>query len=298
MTIYILIVQQLIRGNASIVDKVLIGLYWMINIVVAISAGWMGPIVGIAIVSTVAYIVERRTIPIAFLAVSLGLFLFLNPAKGTFRGQYWYSDQSSSTRIERLMSWLGTSTDIWKDILGGSQSSNMTLQDVFESTVMRTSLLTQTANVLELTPSLVPHQQGKTYTYVFVGIVPRFLWPTKPTVSDANIIYQLAYGLTTQEDIGTVTIVVGVPTEAYINFGWSGVILIMFGLGIFFNCIEQVFMDVGSGQILTAIGIVLVYQFSRVESQMSVYLAGILQQVFLTLLVLFPILHVQRRMPE
>jgi hypothetical protein len=55
---------------------------------------------------------------------------------------------------------------------------------------------------------------------MFITLIPRFIWPDKPSVNDANQYYQVAYGLTTEENLDGVSIAVGVMTEGFINFGW------------------------------------------------------------------------------
>jgi hypothetical protein len=91
----------------------------------------------------------------------------------------------------------------------------------------RMYLLSQVAHVLDVTPADVPFQGGQTYAFVAVTLVPRFLWPDKPSVNDANRFYQRAYGLTAERQLAGVSIAVGVLGEAFINFGWPGVIVMM-----------------------------------------------------------------------
>jgi hypothetical protein len=123
---------------------------------------------------------------------------------------------------------------------------------------------------------------------MLITLIPRFIWPDKPSVNDANQFYQIAYGLTREEDLNGVSIAVGVLTEGYISFGWLGAMGIMFLLGVFFDFYQNAFLTKQSGIILTALGIVLLPQFLTIESQLAQYLGGVVQQVILTLLVMLP----------
>ena len=163
--------------------------------------------------------------------------------------------------------------------------------------VNRLSLLNQTANVIDKTPNVVPYQYGRLYSYMLITLIPRFVWPDKPSVNDANQYYQVAYGLTSEENLNAVSIAVGVLTEGYMNFGWLGAMGVMFLLGIFFDFYQRVLLSKESGVLLTALGIVLLPQFMSIESQMAQYLGGIIQQIIFTLVIMIPALQFRRKAP-
>ena len=117
-------------------------------------------------------------------------------------------------------------------------------------------------------------------------------------MSEANQYYQVAYGLTSEEDLGRVSISVGLLTEGFINFGWLGVAGIMFLAGIFFDFYQRTFLSKNSGALMTAIGVILLPQFLAVESQMAQYVGGIVQEVIVTLIVMMPIIKVQGLGPK
>jgi hypothetical protein len=146
-----------------------------------------------------------------------------------------------------------------------------------------------------MTPSVVPYQYGRLYTYIFISWIPRFIWPDKPSVSEANQFYQVAYGLSTEEQLSTVAIAVGILTESFVSFGWIGVIIIMFLLGIFFDFYQQTFLSPTAGILMNGIGFVLLPQFLSIESQLAVYVSGILQTLVLTFLVMLPIINFNRQ---
>ena len=120
-----------------------------------------------------------------------------------------------------------------------------------------------------------------------------FVWPDKPSMSEANQYYQVAYGLSTEEDLNRVSISVGLLTEGFINFGWAGVIGIMFLAGIFFDFYQKSFLAITGGALMTGIGVILLPQFLAVESQMAQYVGGIMQQVVVTLIVMLPIIRIK-----
>ena len=125
------------------------------------------------------------------------------------------------------------------------------LADTFLS---RLSLLQQTANLMEFKPGRVPYQHGRLYSYIGITLIPRFLWPDKPSVNDANHWYQVSYRLTSPRELSSVSIDVGTLAESYINFGWLGPLLIMFPSGIFLGSLQRILSHADSGLMFSRVG--------------------------------------------
>jgi hypothetical protein len=164
-----------------------------------------------------------------------------------------------------------------------------------EQVLTRVSLLEQTANVMELTPAVVPFQYGHLYSYLWVTFIPRFVWPDKPSMNEANRWYQVSYGLTETEDLSRVSMAVGTLTESYISFGWWGPPMIMFLVGMLLDWLRYSFLNINSGILLNAIGVALLPNFLAIESQMAQYISGLVQAVALTMVVLVPVMKIERR---
>jgi hypothetical protein len=144
---------------------------------------------------------------------------------------------------------------------------------------------------MEMTPNQVPYQDGRLYSYLIVTFVPRFIWPDKPSANDANRWYQVSYHLTLPSDLNSVSMAVGTVTESYINFGWFGPLIIMFCLGLLLGLFGKVLLNLKSGLLLSSIGVALLPGLISIESQMSVYIAGLVQQTLFCIVVLAPILR-------
>ena len=148
--------------------------------------------------------------------------------------------------------------------------------------------------VMQMTPTQVPYQNGRLYKYLVITLIPRAIWPDKPSFSEANQFYQVAYGITDRRDLGKVSMSVGTLTESYINFGWFGPPLVMLIIGLLLNLIRRYFLDAEQGEFLRCLGIVLLPNLLIVESQAAQYLAGIIQAVLLTIVIFMPALHLAR----
>jgi len=285
MLAFMLLFRRYLRGEANSLDKLLIVAFLVARSLGGLSSGWLGSFASIIIVCAAAYVAERHRMPrIALIAVVV-FILFFQVGKNDFRNAYW-TQPNEASKIERVSFWVNSSLELWRDAL--TDSSGTSVQTLFGRSLSRVSLLTQSANVLEQTPRVVPYQYGRLYSYLFITWIPRFVWPNKPSVSEANQFYQVTYGVTNEEDLDSVAIAVGVLIEAYISFGWLGVVVIMFLLGIFFDFYLRLFFGPSSGTVLSSLGIVLLPQILGIESQMAVYLGGILQQALFSLLFLLP----------
>lgn len=83
--------------------------------------------------------------------------------------------------------------------------------------------------VIYLTPHSIDYKYGVTYLLTMVSFIPRFLWKDKPTITIGNE-FGKEYGLISPFDDFT-HISIGVPGEAYMNFGFLGIIFVGIILG-------------------------------------------------------------------
>ena len=145
--------------------------------------------------------------------------------------------------------------------------------------------------VMQMTPVQVPYQNGRLYKYFAITLIPRAIWPDKPSFSGANQFYQVAYGITSRRDLSKTSMAVGTLAESYINFGCFGPPLVMFVIGLLLNIIRHYFLDAEQGEFLRCLGIALLPTLLTIESQAAQYLSGIVQAVLLTIVVFMPALH-------
>ncbi len=299
MLAFVILFRDYLRGESTQMDRILMAAFVVSRLFNGLSSGWLGVSISLIVVCGIVYLAERRRIPqVAFILVML-FALFFQVGKEDFRKTYWQEESQGVTqgptqggRIERASFWVTRSLEKWGETFADPKIE--TLRDAITPSLSRVSLLNQTGNVVELTPSVVPYQYGHLYSYLGVTLIPRALWPEKPSISEANQFYQVAYGLTSEENLGSVSIGVGILTEGYINFGWVGAVGIMFLIGIFFDFYRQAFFSSTSGLLMGAIGIVLLPQMITIEAQMAVYVGGIIQQVLLTLLAFSPVIKLKR----
>jgi hypothetical protein len=291
---FLLLVLEFLAGRATYIDRVGIPLYLAARLAVGLASGWLGPAIMTLLVVALAFAMKLRRLPAAPLVAALLAIIYLQPGKEAFRTRFWYGDETASVST-RITGWLSESNRLWKDALVGQSGEEW--RDLGMRTVSRFDLLHQAANVIDYTPAVVPYQHGRLYSYLWVTYIPRFMWPSKPSVNDANRWYQVAYGLTDPENLDAVSIACGFLTESYISFGWIGIPVLMFLIGVFIDFFERMLLSRSSGMYFNALGLALIPQLMTIESQLGQYIAGILQTVALTTVLLLPIL-VWRRAAE
>ena len=291
---FAILFRNLVRGQTNRLDKLLIVGFLIVRVASGLSSGWLGVSASILMVCGAIYLMERRKLP-RWSLVSVILFtLFFQVGKEDFRRTYWQGGDVGTqvSRVDRITFWAQNCFAKWHDAF--ADESGEALRRALNPSVSRVSLLNQTANVVDLTPSVIPYQYGWLYSYMAITWIPRFVWPEKPSVNEANQYYQVAYGLTSEEALSRVSISVGLLTESFINFGWIGVVGIMLLAGIFFDFYQDTFLSPTSGALMKGIGVILLPQFLAVESQMAQYVGGIAQQVLVTLAVMLPVIRFQR----
>jgi hypothetical protein len=159
----------------------------------------------------------------------------------------------------------------------------MGTRDIAEATSTatgRADFIHQVAYIHSMTPSVIPYQFGRTYSFFAVAIIPRIIWPNKPVAGNANEFYAVTYGVTTEEGAKRSTFGVSILGEAFINFGWIGIVLIMLMQGVAIGAIQHSFGGAASGAGGQAVFLAFfVYFLNGIGSSAEIMFGGILQNL-------------------
>lgn len=160
------------------------------------------------------------TIIVAVVAV----FVLFQPVKLEFRSSVRDDPSLVETTNARLL--------LFSEIFSNRWLNSDSIVTIEESVYTRTSLLLQTAHVIDWTPEAVPFRYGETYKYMLITLIPRLVWPDKPVAQQANIEFAIDYGVTDERGTETTMFGVGHLGEAYLNFGAFGILPIYFIIGL------------------------------------------------------------------
>jgi len=170
--------------------------------------------------------VERKKSTIPYLLATIALFFGLQAAKAPLRGISWSGEGATLTERAELV--LAAFTGDLPSAMGKEEfmedeeksDTDEALARLDEDTISR---------VIDVTPARVPFFNGSTYEQILYIMVPRFLWPNKPTKLDGNMIGR-AYEVLSEDDFQT-SISMPILPEAYINFGHMGLYMMAIFLG-------------------------------------------------------------------
>jgi hypothetical protein len=227
-----------------------------------------------------------RSIPIPTIALIVVVFILLSPTKKDIRVSATDIREAGQTQstFDRASEWIGQAYDYWTGTLAGER-------DLTESTstaASRTDLIHSFSYIHSLTPSVIPYQYGETYSYLAVGWIPRAIWPTKPVANYANNFYAVTYEISTEEGVEKSTFGVSLLGEGYMNFGWFGVVLIVFVLGTVTRLVEHLFGQQRSGAGGHAIFLAtFVYFINGIGTSTEMMLGGLAQNLIATCFLLW-----------
>lgn len=201
-------------------------------------------LVPIGVLFVVRWLFTRR-ISVTVAACVIGLILFLSPVKAEYRQQLRFEESSGVevSSLSRASRWIKQAAVYWAETFAGSRN----LEEATSSATSRADFIHQVAYIHSMTPSEIPYQYGRTYSYFAVALIPRALWPEKPQAGSANGFFAISYGLLTEEGAKTTTFGMSLLGEAFINFGWAGVVFVMLIQGLAIAVLERIFGSRKSG---------------------------------------------------
>lgn len=243
-------------------------------------------LIPIGVLFVVRWLFTRR-ISLSLAACVIGLILFLSPVKGEYRQQLRLDDNSGAAQMSSLARaslWIKQATTYWAETFAGGRG----FEEATASATSRADFIHQVAYIHSMTPSEIPYQYGRTYSYFAVALVPRALWPEKPQAGSANGFFAISYGLLTEEGAKTTTFGMSLLGEAFINFGWVGVILVMFVQGFAISILERIFGSQKSGAGGQAVFIAFfVFFLNGIGSSAEILFGNILQNLVFGYLLLW-----------
>lgn len=174
----------------------------------------------ITLLSFVGYFTAARRIPWIAVALALIVFALLQAGKTQMRDIYWNNaDRAVSMRSipAYFQEWL---TYGWESNMGDRYAGNKSQQN---SLLERASLLQIVSLATELVPDRVAPLHGASYILIPPQVLPRFLWPDKPSPNESVKIMSVHLGILTEKEAETTSIAFGLITESYVNYGYGGI---------------------------------------------------------------------------
>jgi hypothetical protein len=224
LTIPLFTAHYLMKGGS----RLPLYLSLLVQVVLAIYSSMLG----LAVLSIrdilLTYVALRKRVPWGVVAISVAAFLILNPAKALFRQQV--TESGPITFEQALVVWQDSLADTWS-----TQTIERTeaRDGALRTTTERLDYNWLSAHVYTVVPDRIPYQLGRTYEDVPLLLVPRVLYPDKPTSQGrTRSRWLIELGVQSSSSIDTVAISLPASAEAYWNFGWLGVFVVGTILGL------------------------------------------------------------------
>lgn len=176
----------------------------------------------------VGYFSTARRVPLVVCVIALPLFAVLHSGKHKMREIYW-GDQGRAVGLAEVPAfyeqWINYGLESGIKIAGREDSSGHS--SLFE----RASLFQIVCYTMDTVPARSSFLEGETYSYILPQVVPRFLWPGKPSPNDSVKLLSVKLGLLTEQEAETTSIGYGLLAESYANFGYYGSVILAMLLG-------------------------------------------------------------------
>jgi hypothetical protein len=227
---------------------------------------------------------RKRIVWVLLGGMACAYLLLLQPIKAEYRAQL--SNASSElSLVDRLGIWY----DVAQSYLdrASTQASPADTLDTTRTSLTRLDFIHVLAHVEAFTPSVVPYYNGSTYSYFLYGWIPRLVWPDKPGALDRNIELILDYGLITEAILETTMMSIGTLAEAYANFAYPGVVVLMAVQGVILALCSRSFAGRGSIGAQAVLLSVLVTFLNGVTSSTAILYGGLLQNLAANTLLLW-----------
>lgn len=227
--------------------------------------------ISILALALIAYASAKRTIPWLPILLMLPVLGVLHAGKSQMRNLYW-EEQQPMPQLSGLPAffaqWIDFGLHAQKEDLSGQSRTT-----VFE----RASLIQMLCLSVDRIPEVRPYLNGESYVDIPAQVIPRFVWPDKPSSLLANVRLAVHFNLVDPDDAFKVSIAFGIIAEAFCNFGFIGPPVLGFLIGFCFKYISNLAQNAPQFSALGLFMILLTAWSFQVEQVMATWLSSLFQ---------------------
>jgi len=260
-------------------QKILFSANISIQVILLLSGLYLISGISVIALAIISYSMAKRSVPWIIIILTIPILSILHLGKGAMRGIYW--KEHGAIQETREISELPAFFIEWFNY--GLQAERVERETrIQQSSIFeRASLIHMLCMCVDRVPRDLPHLNGDTYIDIPGILVPRFLWPDKPSSLQATQRLATYFNLIHVDAIGQVSVAFGVLSEAYVNFGIIGVIVlaILFGLG--FKRVAQLSQHVPLFSALGILSILLTAWSFQIEQSAATWISSLFQAALL-----------------
>lgn len=230
-------------------------------------AGAREPVISIGIALLFAYVHIRKVIPVKWLTAGIGAAVLLI----VFMDFYRYSIARYTEPTTIQVSAVATAIDESRQSLLDEDDE---VGDWITRVVARLADSRSIAAIIKKVPNEIPYAAGDSYYRIPWVVVPRFLYPGKPQM----ILPISRYGIFSGEGGSSPTTLIG---EAYMNFGWPGLFLVLPLVGAICGLYDRSFSTRRSSPLWAAVFVGTAVGIARLPTQTAGIWIGVLLKAYL-----------------
>ena len=257
-------------GRSGQAPRALVRLVWCVvlpaYLVFEAGDGYVGSAVRIAIFVAMLIWGLGRRIPIAAILIGVVLLATLRAGGHEYRRFQESGATDGASVVEQVQEVGGLAYTAWRE---------QGPAELTASIVERVAQIVVLAGVAERTPVSVPFWRGHTYASIPASVIPRAIWPGKPS-KNLGQEFGHRYAYLDPNDFKT-SINLPQLVECYVNFGRLGVLLGMLAIGVFYRRIEAVLNHPRATDAATVAGAMVLSTLANIESDASMVFGECLQ---------------------
>ena len=254
--------------------------------VVGLTSGMLEQAALPCVVFAIALWQVRRRFPWRWALAGVVLLVVLNAAKGQYRELAW-RDHPDMSLASRVTTWVSVAGRGAEEVLG--EAPTVPFKEWLSEALFRFDLLHRFSYVVRMTPDVLPYLRRSRRTGTsMVSAVPRILWPSKPTASDANQTIDTDYGFSYYWQTAMFVVGIGLLPEAYANFGVAGVAVVLFLQGMIFGLLDRMLNGPRSEGGRAIYLWTMAFFLNGIGSSAAILFGALLQNVLVNALLLRP----------
>jgi hypothetical protein len=208
------------------------------------------------------------------------MFFLIFSVRDDFRQQTWYGEASRKTPIGRAQLYFKL---IYEKVTSQEKDSQY-FSSAYERLSGRSDSLMTFVKVVDMTPAVIPYWNGYTYSTFLYSFIPRIILPNKP-IKNLGQDFGHRYNLLLYEDTVT-SYNFPVVIEMYANFGFYGIVVGMFLIGLFLRWFYRTFNHENAGECGIVLTVIVLVNILVLESDFGLIFGPVLYYIILFLLIL------------
>jgi len=197
----------------------------------------------------VIYFIIKRKIPIFLILIFFIFFIVLHSHKNDFRNHLTKNNITNLSNATKIFYEIYS-----KRLHNFKETQYFNLDDNHNYQRIAHSFMSLYI-IVDKTPNNIPYWKGETYKIIYSKFIPRIFWPNKPSDNTGNIAGK-RYEMIPVSDFHT-SWNFPILNESYANYGFMGVIIVTFFLGILVRLLTNLFS---------------VNNFNNLESHIGIYI--------------------------